>query len=45
MMTVVLQSLADVEELEKVEVEERVQAIAETTAINVGQVEPFFKID
>ena len=45
MITAILRSLADVEELEKMEVGERAQAIAEIAATNVEQAGLIFGVD
>jgi hypothetical protein len=45
MMTTILRGLADVEELEKIETEERTRAIVETTTMNVKQVESISRVD
>ncbi len=43
MMMTVSKGLSDIEELEKIKVEERIQIIAETAVINVGQIESIFE--
>ena len=41
----IAKGISDIEELEYVEMEERVQVIAEITVTNVGQAESLFGID
>ena len=44
-MRTISKGLSDVEELERMETEEQTQAIAETTATNVGLIEPSSAVD
>ncbi len=45
MIHVISKGLSDMEELERMKAEKRIQAIAETTATNIGLIEPSSTVD